>query len=151
MSDRIVYNEKSLFSYQVMSGSCDTMDCNLAGSFAHGSFQVRKLEWIATSHSRGSSWPRNWTHVSCLASEFFATEPPQKSNVESKQNTIKFKVKEIGFGGSSGTHRHRVGGGEIEDSGKVRTSSYKVNKYQDVIYNMLTNRTVGCIWKSVRK
>ena len=26
---------------------------------------LRILEWVAMPSSRGSSWPRNWTHVSC--------------------------------------------------------------------------------------
>ena len=28
--------------------------------------------------SRGSSWPKNWTWVSCMAGRFFTTEPPGK-------------------------------------------------------------------------
>ena len=30
----------------------------------------RILEWVAYPFSRGSSWPRNWTRVSCIASGF---------------------------------------------------------------------------------
>ena len=30
----------------------------------------RILEWVAYPFSRGSSWPRNWTRVSCIAGEF---------------------------------------------------------------------------------
>ena len=33
----------------------DPMDCNLPGSSVHGIFQVRVLEWVAISFSRGSS------------------------------------------------------------------------------------------------
>ena len=40
------------------------MDCNLLGSFVHGIFQARILEWVAISHSRGSSRPRDGPHVS---------------------------------------------------------------------------------------
>ena len=29
------------------------------------------LEWVAFSFNRGSSWPRNWTRVSCIAGGFF--------------------------------------------------------------------------------
>ena len=29
----------------------------------------RMLEWVAYPFSRGSSWPRNWTGVSCIAGE----------------------------------------------------------------------------------
>ena len=28
------------------------------------------LEWVAYPFSRGSSWPRNWTRVSCIAGSF---------------------------------------------------------------------------------
>ena len=40
------------------------MDCSLPGSATHGIFQARTLEWVASSFSRGSSWPRNQTWVS---------------------------------------------------------------------------------------
>ena len=46
---------------------CDPMDCNLSGSSVHGIFQARILKWVAIPFSRGSSQPRNWTHISCLA------------------------------------------------------------------------------------
>ena len=29
------------------------------------------LEWVAYPFSSGSSWPRNWTRVSCIAGRFF--------------------------------------------------------------------------------
>ena len=38
---------------------CDPMDCSLSGSFTHGIFQTRVLEWIAISFSKGPSRPRN--------------------------------------------------------------------------------------------
>ena len=31
----------------------------------------RILQWVACPYSRGSSWPRNWTRVSCIAGGFF--------------------------------------------------------------------------------
>ena len=36
------------------------------GSSVHRIFQVRILEWVAISYSRGSSQPRDRTRVSCL-------------------------------------------------------------------------------------
>ena len=33
----------------------------------HGTFQARILEWVTVSSSRGSSQPRDWTHVSCVS------------------------------------------------------------------------------------
>ena len=44
----------------------DPMDCSLPGSSAHGVLQARILEWVAMPSSRGSSQPRNPTHISCL-------------------------------------------------------------------------------------
>ena len=38
--------------------------------------QARILEWVDTSSSRGSSWPKDQTWVSCLAGGFFTPEPP---------------------------------------------------------------------------
>ena len=45
---------------------CDSMDCSLSGSFVHGIFHARILEWVAISFSRGSFWPRDQTHISCI-------------------------------------------------------------------------------------
>ena len=46
---------------------CDPMDCSLPGSSVHGIFQARILEWVAISFSRGSSQPRDRTHVFCIS------------------------------------------------------------------------------------
>ena len=47
------------------------MDCSLPGSSVHGISQARILQWVAISSSRVSSWPRNWTCVSCMTGRFF--------------------------------------------------------------------------------
>jgi len=39
------------------------MDCSPPGSSIQGIFQARILEWLAISYSRGSSQPRDQTHV----------------------------------------------------------------------------------------
>ena len=59
----------------------DSMDCSLPGSSVHGISSARILEWVAISFSKGSSWPRNWTQVSCIGRWFCTTEPPRKSFV----------------------------------------------------------------------
>ena len=46
---------------------CNPMDCSPPGSSVHGISQARILEWVAISSSRGSSWPRDRTHVSCVS------------------------------------------------------------------------------------
>ena len=45
---------------------CDPMDCSPPGFSAHGIFPARVLERVAMSSSRGSSWPRDQTCVSCI-------------------------------------------------------------------------------------
>ena len=50
---------------------CYPMDCSLPGSSVHGILQARILEWVAIPYSRGSSWPRDWTHVSCIAGRLY--------------------------------------------------------------------------------
>ena len=50
---------------------CDPTDCSPPGSSTHGIFQAKVLEWVATSSSRGSSWPRNRTCVSRIVGRRF--------------------------------------------------------------------------------
>ena len=55
----------------------DPTDCSSPGFSVHGTFQARILEWVATPSSRGPSWPRDWTHiscVSCITGGFFTAE-----------------------------------------------------------------------------
>ena len=56
-----------MLSGKVMSDSLQPMGCNPPGSSVHGILQARILEWVVISFSRGSSWPRDWTHVSCVS------------------------------------------------------------------------------------
>ena len=43
---------------------CDPMDCSPSGSSVRGILQARILQWVAMPSSRGSSRPRDRTHVS---------------------------------------------------------------------------------------
>ena len=45
---------------------CNSMDCSPLGFFIHGISQARILEWVTVSFSRGSSWPRDRTHTTCI-------------------------------------------------------------------------------------
>ena len=51
---------------------CVPTDCGPPGSSVC-ILQAWILEWIAISFSRGSSWPRDGTQVSCTAGRFFTT------------------------------------------------------------------------------
>ena len=44
----------------------DPMDCSPPGCSVHRISQARILEWVAISSSRGSSRPRDQTHLLCL-------------------------------------------------------------------------------------
>ena len=46
---------------------CTCTDCSPPGFFVHGVLQARILEWVAITSSRGSSWRRDRTWVSCVA------------------------------------------------------------------------------------
>ena len=46
---------------------CDPIDCSLPGSTVHGILQARILEWVAMPYFRGSSQPRDQTHVSYVS------------------------------------------------------------------------------------
>ena len=45
---------------------CDPIDSSSPGSTVHVISQARILEWVAISFSRGSSQPRDGTHISCI-------------------------------------------------------------------------------------
>ena len=61
----------SLFLFLSRVQLCDPMDCSPPGSSVHRILQARILEWGAISFSGWSSWPRDQTHVSCVAGGFF--------------------------------------------------------------------------------
>ena len=54
-------------SLQSCPALCDPMDCSPLGSSVHGILQARILEWVACPSSRGSSWLKDRTLVSCIA------------------------------------------------------------------------------------
>ena len=45
---------------------CDPVDSSPPGSFVHGIFQARILEWVAIYSSRGFSWPSQGSNLSLL-------------------------------------------------------------------------------------
>ena len=46
---------------------CNSMDCSPAGFSVHGILQVRILKWVVMPFSRGSSWPKDGTHISYVS------------------------------------------------------------------------------------
>ena len=66
-----VYSQTQSEKVKVKSLSCvrlcNPINCSLPGFSVHGILQARILEWVAIYFSRGSSWPKNRTQVSCIA------------------------------------------------------------------------------------
>ena len=76
----IMQHAKSL---QLCLTFCDSTDHSSPSFFVYGILQVRKLEWVAMPSSGGSSWPRDWTHVSyvfCIGG-FFTSSAIWEINV----------------------------------------------------------------------
>ena len=59
-----------------MSDFCDPVYYSPPGSFVHGIFRVRILEWVAISFSRGSSQLRDQTWSPALQADSLPTKPP---------------------------------------------------------------------------
>ena len=69
------------FSQLVVSDSFETpWTVAWQAPSVHGISQARILEWVSISFSRGSSWPRDKTCVSCIGRWIFSTKPPGKPN-----------------------------------------------------------------------
>ena len=66
----LIYTQMVLISacmhprlFQVCATLWDTMDHSLPGSSVHGILQARILEWVSVPSFRGSSRPRDRTHI----------------------------------------------------------------------------------------
>ena len=75
---------------------CDPMDYTV-----HGILQARILEWVAFPFSRGSSWPRNWTEVSCIAGRILYQLSYQGSPCHIPNHNTPWAIPFLG-GGASG-------------------------------------------------
>ena len=53
---------------ELLQSDSDIMDCNPPGSSVHRILQAILLEWVAMPSFRGSSWPKDETHVSYVSS-----------------------------------------------------------------------------------
>ena len=70
---------------------CDPMDSSPPCSSVHGIFQASILEWIAISFSRGSSWPKDWTHVPCIGRQILYHRVTREAH---RNSHSRFKMKE---------------------------------------------------------
>ena len=70
---------------------CNPVDYSTPGFSVHGVLQARILEWVAIPFSRGSSWPRDQTWVSCTAGKFFTIWATREAPMRSRENWKKKK------------------------------------------------------------
>ena len=65
----------------VAKSLCDPMNCSPVGTSVCGILQARILEGVAISFSRGSSWPRDRTQVSCIVRQILYHWTTQEHNL----------------------------------------------------------------------
>ena len=70
---------------------CDPVDGSPLGSSVHGILQARMLECITIPFSRGSSQPKDWTLVSCIAARFFIVWATREAYVFCYPNVIDWR------------------------------------------------------------
>ena len=75
----------AVLSCLLASNSAISWTAALQAPQSMGILQARTLQGGAIPFSRGSSPPRDWTHISCIAGRFFPTEPPGKSSITHNQ------------------------------------------------------------------
>ena len=83
------HNESESEVAQSCPTLCDPMDCSPPGSSVRGILQARILEWVAISFSRGSSRPRDWAQVSCIAGRRFNLWATREAE---HQRTVAFEL-----------------------------------------------------------
>ena len=72
-------SKPSSTNHMLVTQSCLSL-CDPPGSSVHGIPQARILGWVAHPFSRGSSQPRCWTLVSCIAGRFFTIRAPREAH-----------------------------------------------------------------------
>ena len=122
-----------LLSCGVVSNSCIPMDCSSPGSSVHVISQARILEWVAISFSKGSSLPRDRTHISCIVGRFFTTEPPGKPQPLETQSQTRRKQ----------TYPHLPTWDSIRNKGKGRSW------HSIVVFHLLIHKLQVKYWLSL--
>ena len=77
----ICYKVKVLVTQMCLT-LCNPRDCSSSGFSVHGILQARILEWVAIPFSRGSSWPRDQTWISCIAGRFLTIWTSRKAQYD---------------------------------------------------------------------
>ena len=67
---------------------CNPMDCSLPTSSIHGILKAIIVEWVAISYSRGSSHPKDQTHIFYIAGWFFTTRATSEVQIRTYLNSM---------------------------------------------------------------
>ena len=105
----------------------------------------RILEWVAYPFSRGSSWPRDQTRVSCIAGGFFTSWATKEASTKRRNSASSqiyslfetTKKKGVGWGG--------VGWGNKGRKNRSKKNRQSIYKKQVSVFKMLEMRH----WNSV--
>ena len=87
----------------------------------------RTLEWVAYSYSRGTSWPRNWTGVSCTTAGFFTSWAIREALLKTSNSP---KTCSIRFPGAQSAWLHS----------ELPQGLLKVNSYSSTGFSLLTHQ-----------
>ena len=72
-------------------------DCGTMDYTVQGFLQAKILEWVAFPFSRGSSQPRDWTQVSCIAGGFFTSWATGEAHTKGKTFVYQAFVNYLGL------------------------------------------------------
>ena len=120
------------------------LDCSPSVSSVHGILQAWKLESVAIPFSRGSSWPRDWTLVSCIAGRFLTIWATREAEITVEIGCGKISVC-VGKSYLESSHQIMMFQGSKIDfknmllSGLQKLSSataHLVNTDQEIIWNI---------------
>ena len=105
----------------------DPMDCSPPGSSVYEILQAGILEWVAISSFRGSSWPRDWTQVSCISCI--------SSWILRHCTTWEAPLRQIHVHEYSQRHFHSS---QKVETNQIPTDGWKVNKMWSIIRGNIT-------------
>ena len=80
--------ESEVLVAQLWLTLCDPMDLCPARLLCPWDFLARILEWVAIPFSKGSSWLRDWTWVSCITGRFFTIWAKKEAHYRPRTSTI---------------------------------------------------------------
>ena len=123
---------------------CNPMDYSPPGSSVHGILQEKILEWVTIPFSRGSSWPRDRTWVSHIASRFFtvwSTREVSSTLSYGKGWTVMLAIKRVESCSNFGAQISLL---HLPSSNKV--TAVLISRYGAMWYSTLHPQKLKSVW-----